>query len=55
MSTTGTLPFTGAGVALGSIVLGQGTIVAIALGLIVVGALAVRFGFRRGQTPLDTA
>jgi hypothetical protein len=43
---------TGAGsVVIGDLVLGQGVLIAIAVGLVVVGVAAVRFGFRRHKTP----
>lgn len=49
----GSLAATGATLTIGGIVFDQVWLVGIAAGLIVAGALAVRFGFRRGKTPSD--
>jgi hypothetical protein len=48
----GRLPVTG-GIALGSIMLGQGSVAAIAVGMILAGALLVRLSFRRNKKALD--
>lgn len=48
----GTLPVTG-GIAIGSIVLGQTAVAAIAVGLILAGAMLVRFGFRRNKSATE--
>jgi hypothetical protein len=49
----GKLPFTGAGFAVGGIVFDQVRLVAIAVGIMVIGMLMVRFGWRRGQNISD--
>ena len=48
----GTLPVTG-GIAFGSIVLGQTTVVAVAFGLVLTGALLVKLSFRRGKAATE--
>jgi hypothetical protein len=49
----GRLPVTGAGLALGSVFIGQTELVAIALALVAVGTLLIRFGWRRGKSMTD--
>lgn len=44
-----TLAQTGGGIVLGSVVIGQMWLIAIALLLVTLGALAIRVGFRRGR------
>lgn len=44
-----TLPYTGAGLVVGGYALNQLVLIGAALALVVLGAIAVRFGFRRGQ------
>lgn len=43
------LPFTGGGVALFGVFIDQMWLAIIATGLVVVGAVAIRVGFRRGK------
>lgn len=48
------LAYTGLGtITIGGLVFDQVWLVAIAVSLVVVGALLVRFGFRRGKTAKD--
>ncbi|MFE9127071.1 hypothetical protein ACFYOF_16900 [Streptomyces sp. NPDC007148] len=49
----GSLAATGATLTIGGVVLDQVWLVGAAAGLVLVGALCVRFGFRRGKTPSD--
>lgn len=49
-STTGSLAATGAGVAIGHYYIGSVALAAIAVGMVGVGAIAIRLGFRRGKT-----
>ncbi|MGW1498974.1 hypothetical protein ACWCQW_10450 [Streptomyces mirabilis] len=49
----GSLAATGAAISIGGIVLDQTWLVGIAAGLIVAGAFAIRFGFRRNKTMQD--
>lgn len=44
-----TLPITGAGITIGGIFLGQLWLVAIAVTLVLAGALLIRLTFRRGK------
>jgi hypothetical protein len=53
MTSYGGLASTGAAVTIGSLVLGQALLLAIAVGLVLLGAACVRFSFRRGMTPGD--
>lgn len=50
----GSLASTGAALTIGSIVLDQIQLVGIAGGLVVAGALCIRFSFRRGKTPEES-
>lgn len=45
------LPFTGAGITIGAIVIDQLWLAAVAAGIIAVGAVLTRFGWRRGKAP----
>ncbi|MES4892038.1 hypothetical protein [Streptomyces sp. NPDC096012] len=47
----GQLAATGTSLTIGSIVLDQTWLIAAALGLVVLGALFIRLGFRRGKGP----
>jgi hypothetical protein len=49
----GTLAATGTSLTIGSIVIDQTWLIAAAAGLVLLGALCVRFGFRRGKGPGD--
>lgn len=49
MGDYGKLPFTGAGITIGSVFIDQFWLAGIAVGLVVIGAVAVRLGFRRGK------
>lgn len=49
----GSLANTGAGLTIGGLVLNQTWLVAVAVGLVLVGALLIRLTFRRGKTPQD--
>jgi len=44
---------TGASLAATGAIMDQLTLVGIAAGLVLTGAIMIRFGFRRGKTPLD--
>lgn len=50
---TKTLPMTGAGVTAFGIYFGQLWLVALALGLVAVGAILLKIGFRRGKRADD--
>lgn len=52
MGSYGSLPVTG-GIAVGSIVIGQTSLVAMAVGLVVAGALLIRLSFRRGKSATE--
>ena len=47
------LPLTGAGLTLFGVVIDQLWLVALAVGLVAVGAIAVRLSFRRGRHAVD--
>lgn len=47
----GTLASTGASIAIGGVILDQFWLVGASLGLVVAGALVIRYGFRRGKSP----
>jgi hypothetical protein len=50
----GRLPLTGAaGLTIGAIVIDQLWLLAVAVGLVTVGVLLIRFGWRRGKTLSD--
>jgi hypothetical protein len=49
----GQLASTGATVTIGGIVLDQVQLVGIAGGVVVLGALCIRFAFRRGKSPQE--
>ena len=49
----GKLPFTGAGITVGTLVLTQLQLTAAAFALLLVGALLVRWSWRRGKSPAD--
>jgi hypothetical protein len=49
----GRLPFTGAGVTLGAVVINQFQLAGVAFVLLLLGALLVRYTWRRGKTPAD--
>ncbi len=53
MNSYGGLAFTGTGVVIGGVVLGQAWLLAIAVGLVLVGMMCVRLGWRRGKTISD--
>jgi hypothetical protein len=42
-----------ASIVIADLVLGQAALIAIAVGLVALGVVAVRFGFRRHKTPAD--
>lgn len=48
-----TLPMTGTGIVLGGVVIDQVWLVAGAVGLMLVGVVLIRLGFRRGKSPRD--
>jgi hypothetical protein len=48
-----TPPFTGAGVTLGAVVINQFQLAGVAFVLLLLGALLVRYTWRRGKTPAD--
>lgn len=45
----GTLPYTGGGLAFGAIIVGQSELLGIAIGLVTLGTVLIRFGWRRGK------
>jgi hypothetical protein len=47
------LPFTGAGITIGAIVIDQLWLAAVAAGIIAAGAVLTRFGWRRGKAPTE--
>lgn len=49
----GQLAQTGASLTIGGVVLDQMWLITAAAGLVIAGALLIRFGFRRGKTPGD--
>ncbi|MFI1170826.1 hypothetical protein [Streptomyces melanogenes] len=49
----GSLASTGVTLTIGGIVLDQVWLIALAAGLVVMGAVVIRLGFRRGKTPRD--
>lgn len=53
MSSYGSLPVTGATVAIGGLVFDQVWLLAAAVAIVGVGATMARIGFRRGKTPMD--
>ncbi len=52
MGNYGNLPVTG-GLAIGSVVVGQASLVAMALGLVLTGALLVRLSFRKNKAATE--
>jgi hypothetical protein len=47
------LPFTGAGITIGALVIDQVWLAAVAVGVIATGAVFTRFGWRRGKAPTE--
>lgn len=49
----GRLPLTGAGLTLGAVVIDQLQLAGVAFVLLLLGALLIRYTWRRGKTPAD--
>lgn len=49
----GRLPVTGGGIAIGALAINQMWLLGIGFGLVAVGTLAIRFGWRRGKEMSD--
>jgi hypothetical protein len=47
------LPFTGAGITIGAVVIDQVWLAALAVGVIAAGAVLTRVGWRRGKAPTE--
>lgn len=49
----GQLPYTGGGLVLGSLIISQTWLLGIAVALVLMGTLLIRFGWRRGKAGND--